>query len=552
MRGIGKVKKMSLAWAVGLCVFSLLIPVPLAAQEAPPTLVSPPNGSTIKGPGSDIAILQWQPVEGAFAYEVRIKQKGAGNDAYVALEEGTEHSFGTSFEGEFQWQVRALYADPEIPSSIPDQQSAFGPWSEKWTFTVKDDIDSIWEGAGIPEVVFPFQGGTLVIGNNYRFHWNPVEGARQYEVCIDSIDGTECYLVHSTNFVFKTAAWNGSRNGETPPVGDYQLRVRAIGENGVGEYCDPVLFQLVNDGDHGPNWNAQGPIPTPVLLAPPDGSTIDPTPDMFLTTLQWEPVTGASYYEVIIRSKQQRQGDNLMEQAQNKMGSPPSSILTEEPFYDLVVPDAKPGDEFFWRVRAIVKMGKVYRPSPPSGDWWSITVGTPQEPEVVGEPLIPDSFDYGVSFTGPGAVVQVGRKGLGASLYQVLVLDDTGNRVLHTYRHGTGWDIEIPENGGYHVHIRQMDMDRNGQVVSMTPLGQGRWIEVSENSIVDGGRQVGDLVNDGTVDSGDAIRALRHSSGQNSLGLTLRDAASGDYNGDGLIDSGDAVYMLKKAVGSNR
>lgn len=542
---------MCLAWTVGLCFLSLLASNPLAAQENAPILISPPNGSTVMGPGPDIVELQWQPVEGAFAYEVRITQKGHKDEDYVALETSAQHSFGTSFEGEFQWQVRAFFTDPDLPDPTPGQQNAFGPWSEKWTFIVDNGIESIWEGAGIPEVIFPRPGGTLIDGNNYRFHWTAVDGARQYEVCIDSVDGTECYLVHSTNYVFKTASWNGSRDGDPPTEGNYQLRVRAIGENGVGEFCEPVLFELVNDGDHGPNWNAGiGPIPAPVLLAPPDGSTVDPTPDMFLTTLQWEPVTGASYYEIIFREKDPRPVGSQMGQGQHGVGAPPTSVLTEEPFYDLVVPGAQPGDQYFWRVRAIVQAGKILRPSPPSEGWWSFTVGAPQEPEEVGEAVLPDSFANAASFSGPGAVVHVNFKGSEQGLFQISVYDTTGNRILQTYRRGSGWDIEIAENGGYHVHIRKMDMDQNGQVISMTPLGQGRAIEVSGNSTVDGGRQLGDLVNDGAVDSGDAVRALKHSTGQ--IGLTLRDASSGDCNGDGVVDSGDAGYMLRKAVGSNR
>jgi hypothetical protein len=503
------------------------------------------------GPGSDIAELQWQAVEAATAYEVRIKQKGHEYEDYVSLEETTQHSFGTSHEGEFQWQVRALFSDPDVISPTEELPVAYGPWSEKWTFLVTDQIDDIWEGAGIPQVEFPRPGGTLVDGNNYRFHWTPVEGAHQYEVCIESATGTECHLVHSANYEFKTASWSGLRNGVPPAEGSYQLRVRAIGENGVGEYCDPVLFELINDGDHSPNWNAGiGPIPAPILLAPPDGSTVDPTPDMFLTTLQWEPITGASYYEVIFREKDPRPVGSQMGHGHHGVGAPPTSVLTEEPFYDLVVPGAQLGDEYFWRVRAIVQAGKILRPSPPSEGWWSFTVGTPQEPEEVGEALVPNSFDLGVSYSGPGAVVGVDCKGSGAGLYQISVLDTAGTRILQTYRRGAGWDIEIPENGDYLVHIRKMDMDRDGHVISMTPLGQGRALEVSGNATVDGGRHLGDLVNDGAVDSGDAVRALKHSTGQ--IGLTFRDASSGDCNGDGIVDSGDAGYMLRKAVGSNR
>lgn len=171
---------------------------------------------------------------------------------------------------------------------------------------------------------------------------------------------------------------------------------------------------------------------------------------------------------------------------------------------------------------------------------------------MVGEALVVDSIDKGVSFSGPGAVVHVDSKGMGDGLCQVSVCDATGTRIVQTYRRGAGWDVELPDNGGYHIYIRKMDMDQDGKVASMTPPGEGRVIEVTGNATVDGGRHLGDLVNDGAVDSGDAVKALRHSTGQDQTGVTLRDASSGDCNGDGQVDSGDAVYMLRKAVGSNR
>jgi hypothetical protein len=547
-----KAKGMCLAWAAGLCVLSLIAAGPLAAQGNPPVLVSPPNGSTVMGPGSGIVDLVWQAVEGASSYEVRITQKGHDYEDYVAIEETTQHSFGTSHEGEFQWQVRALFNDPDVLPPTDEEQLPYGPWSQKWTFFVKGQIDGTWEGAGIPQIEFPHPDGVLVDGNNYRFHWISVAGARQYEVCIDTPSGTECHLVHSTNYEFKTALWSGSRFGATPTEGSYQLRVRAIGENGAGEYCDPIPFQIVNDGDHGPNWHSGVlPIPPPVLLAPPDGSTLVPTPDMFIATLQWEPVSGAAFYEVRFRALEQRPGEGHMGQGHHGIGVPPTSVLTENPFYDLVVPEAKPGSQYFWKVRTIMQVGKNLLPSRYSGEW-TFKIGTPEEPEEVGEAINPISFDTGVSFSGPGAVIHVDWKDMGDGLCQVSIFDATGNRISQNYRHGTGSDVEVPEIGEYRIHIRKMNLDQDGTVASMTPPGQGRVIQVTGNATVDGGRRLGDLVNDGAVDSGDAVRALRHSTGQNQIGLTLRDASSGDCNGDGQVDSGDAVYMLRKAVGSNR
>ena len=550
------IKGMCLAWAVGLCFITFLATEPLAAQQGQPAMVSPPNGCTAMGPGSGIIQLQWQPVEGAFAYEVRVHQASGENRDFIRLERQTRSSFGTSQEGEYQWQVRALFGDPDVVCPTGGQQLAYGPWGELQTFQVKKEIVNQWQGAHKPDVEFPRQGGALVDGNNYRFRWTPVDGAYQYQVCLQTPSGTECHMVRSASYEFRSALWSGPRYGAPPTPGAYQLRVRPIGENGVGDFCEPILYQFNYGGDHGACWHSGVSVTqAPVLLAPTDGSTLNPTPDGFLATLQWEPVPGASYYEIKFRVLEQGQGPDQgeahMGQGQHGFGAPPTSVLAEEALYDLVVPDATPGIRYCWKVRAIIAEGEDLLPTEFS-DEWRFTVGTVQEPIVVGEALVPDSIDAGVSFSGPGAVVHVDSKGMGSGLCQVSVCDATGIRIFQTYRRGAGWDVELPDNGGYHIYIRKMDMDQDGKVASMTPQGEGRLIEVNGNAVVDGGRHLGDLVCDGAVDSGDAIRALRYSTNQDQTRLTLRDASCGDCNGDCLIDSGDAVYMLRKAVGSNR
>lgn len=551
-----KTKGMCLAWAVGLCVLGFLANVPATAQQGPPTMVSPPNGCTAMGPGSAITEFQWQRMEGAYAYEVRVRQTSGEYQDYVRLERQTRSSFGTSQEGEYQWQVRALYGDPDVVCPTGSQQLAYGPWGEQRTFQVKNEIDNNWQGANKPEVEFPRQGGALVDGNNYCFKWTPVEGAYQYQVCLDTPSGTECHMVRSASYEFRTALWSGRRIGATPAEGSYQLRVRAIGLNGAGEFCEPVLYDFNYGGDHGACWHTGvSSVAPPVLLAPADRSTLNPTLEGFLASLQWAPVTGASYYEIKFRVLEQGQGQGQgephMGQGQHGFGTPPTSVLTEEALYDLVVPDATPGVQYVWKVRAIIAEGENLVPTEFS-DEWRFTVGTAQEPIAAGTALVPDSIDAGVAFSGPGAVVHVDSKGMGDGLCQVSVCDATGTRIVQTYRRGAGWDVELPDNGGYHIYIRKMDMDQDGKVVSMTPPGEGRLIEVSGNATVDGGRHLGDLVNDGAVDSGDAVKALRHSTGQDQTGMTLRDASCGDCNGDGQVDSGDAIYMLRKAVGSNR
>ena len=58
---------------------------------------------------------------------------------------------------------------------------------------------------------------------------------------------------------------------------------------------------------------------------------------------------------------------------------------------------------------------------------------------------------------------------------------------------------------------------------------------------------MGDMDDDGTLTSGDALTVLR-----NSVGLQTLDAAKlilADMDGDGTITSADALTVLRKSVG---
>ena len=65
--------------------------------------------------------------------------------------------------------------------------------------------------------------------------------------------------------------------------------------------------------------------------------------------------------------------------------------------------------------------------------------------------------------------------------------------------------------------------------------------------LVTAGSVLGDLNNDGAVDSGDALMVLRASVGL--LALTEAQKSVADVNGDGDIDAGDAVLILRYDAG---
>jgi hypothetical protein len=393
-----------------------------------------------------------------------------------------------------------------------------------------------------------------VEGNNYQFRWQNVEGAFQYEVCLETPVGPQYQTVNGNTWEYKTARWAGPRLGPNAEEGTYQFRVRAIGEDGAGEWCDPIQFEYNYGGDHGSCW---GPVITtvapPDLLAPADEASLNPTSDGLLGLFSWTEVPGAVYYEISFQDADPQQGGQMPgPMMRHGMSDPPTSVLTEEPSYPLVIPEAVEGERYSWKVRAIVEEGEELRRTEFS-ETWQFNIGEVVDPPESGDPVDLLLFEEGSSFAGPLANIDLSWEDEGGdALYHVAVSDATMNRVTQNFRKGSGWIADLPDNGGFHLHIRKMDMTQGGQVDTISPEGEPIEIVVSGNTTVDGGRRLGDLVQDGEVDSGDAIRALRHSADRENNRLTVRDAASGDCNGDGQVDSGDAVYMLRKAVGSAR
>jgi len=194
--------------------------------------------------------------------------------------------------------------------------------------------------------------------------------------------------------------------------------------------------------------------------------------------------------------------------------------------------------------------------------WFSQTrifvIGPPQQIQPpIGDPIRLLSPADGAEFAGPVATIpfawvtrnnSINRVGL----YQVLVRDVTGETVAQQYVRGNSWEAEIDGFGLYTWGVRMVQIGLDGSVTGMGPASEQRKFVIKPDTALDQGRRLGDLVEDGLVDSGDAIRALRHSADPENNRLLLRDMSAGDCNGDGQVDSGDAIYMLRKAVGSTR
>lgn len=519
------------------------------AQQEGPALVGPPEGAPALGPGPQVLRLQWQAQNGAVGYEVRVRRQGQEFDDYTGVVRQTQMRFGTTREGAYEWQVRCLYGDPDRPCATPE--NALGPWSRRRQFSLVRDATGTPAGPQAPRWRFPEDGQGLVDGNVYRFRWDESPGAFQYQVCHQTPSGTRTHhFVGEAKWEFRACRWMGGWGHGEPEEGTHQLQVRAVGPQGPGPWGEPVQFRLQGQGGHGDHWSdAGGAAPRPVLIAPAANATLNPTPDGLVGVLSWQAVADAVMYEV----KFQASDGGHMQEMDHAQHQPPAGVLVEGTRYALVIPQPQAGARYVWQVRAVFADGNGNLSASRFSTGRPFTIGTISVPPIIGEPVALLQPEDGARYTGPEALVPFSWTAPGGDLLcQVAVRDETGGLYAQNYLWADAWDATLVGLGRFTWSVRTVLVAADGTIAALGPVGETRAFVIEEDVTVAGARELGDLVFDGAVDSGDAVRALRRSGVRDQDRIRLRDHITGDCNGDGEIDSGDAVYMLRKAVARNR
>ena len=240
-----------------------------------PTLTAPPSGTTFGYP-HNLGVLRWSAVPYAAYYQVQIASSPTfpGPAPNIAVANLTTEAMvippdviGTTR----YWRVRAVTASKLYA----------GPWSSARSFKVT------WGAA--PELTSPPDGATV---SNLDLLWEPLEGARKYEIQMANPEDPSFADPIYTNDTFKP--WF---NLPVFPVDTFLWRVRALnGADGTSGWSTPR--SVTHDEGGGP-----APTPTPIVLraptlgVPPDGAT-DLDPDSVL--LEWERIPGTIGYDVQI------------------------------------------------------------------------------------------------------------------------------------------------------------------------------------------------------------------------------------------------------------
>jgi len=289
-----------------------------------PELLGPPDGETVRA-GSDALVLRWAPVDNAYKYFVTIATDESLAQTVIGGRDGGVTTSGTSFalptrlassDKPYYWAVTPLDA-----SEHRGRRSAVGSFKWSWptsTATSIRDASDSWPNfnpdSGLYDGYSPFflrrsfeapahrvlaaaDGAIHVLDPELR--WDPIAGASSYEVEVshseDFAAGSKmcCKAPVSATSLFPPNVLANNR---------YHWRVRGLDSDGnAGEWHAGPVFQKDFDLLEKAGGARLPSIRNLRLVqhaSDPGGSSPDGTPIRRVPIVTWDPVVGASSYEV--------------------------------------------------------------------------------------------------------------------------------------------------------------------------------------------------------------------------------------------------------------
>ena len=237
--------------------------------RAAPKLVSPTKGETITYPGTPL-VLRWRAVPRAYKYLVWI-----GTDPTLASVDQPIETSANALSppqnlapGRYYWAVTPLDAQRHRGT-----RSAVGSFVWGWPSQTNP-------------LLFDLNGDDRVF--DPAVAWNPVPGAGRYEV---EINPSEDFAVGSKVCCSEVVIGTSLSPKKTLPNNRYYWRMRAFnadGQAGAWNYGEPFRKTFDDVLPTVPNLRIRGL----------DSTQVSPGADTSYPIVKWDPVAGASSYDV--------------------------------------------------------------------------------------------------------------------------------------------------------------------------------------------------------------------------------------------------------------
>ncbi len=354
-------------------------------------------------------VLSWIPVPGAVSYDVEIS--ASPGFSKIVWSQTTDQAQiapeAILADGTYWWRVTAY-----------DQAGTRGITSAVATFAKE------WDGTVTGGVLSDTPGGapaSLILVTPY-LSWNPVPGAAYYQAQIAPGDQFAS-PVFDSGLVTQTGVAPGENS--VLPDGNYVWRVRAFdAANNPGPWTVESSYTKA--------WVA------PTTTAPADGATVDSF------ELQWDPVAGASSYDVQVTKQQYN-----FTSGELVVNSPTASTAYVPDLSETQSNGIAPG-QYWWRVRPVVD-GVL-------GTWSAVDTFTLQAPTVTSS--VPTLSSDTVASTTALTPILSWTPVTGAEVYRVDIATDSqfNNIVFSDLTTNTAWAMRSPlpdneVNGGYYWRV---------------------------------------------------------------------------------------------------
>jgi hypothetical protein len=294
---------------------ALLLTAPAQAALPTPVLADP-------GPGASLEALPafgWNPVPGAETYEFQVSADKNFNSPVLGRGEGSFSTRNTRAtlkktlpNGTYWWRVRASTKDGDT-----------SPWTDPRSFKKN------WTAAPAslsPAPGFPFAFPSSPI----KLNWSPVPYAASYMFTLAS-DPALATVVENNGQPVETWATNYTPSGSLLPSGTYYWNVVPVDSEGHRGAPSPVASFA---------WT------WPSTTTPRVTDLMSAT-EMFDPQFSWDPVSGATKYEVEVNSSQDFAAGSKVccDQQTNSTSLAPTVVFKDNTYY--------------WRVRALDAAGNA-------------------------------------------------------------------------------------------------------------------------------------------------------------------------------------------------